>query len=148
MAPNPPQHDHAGCFEVRAERRRRAWFARVFVGRRSPGLCACARSTVASADQAANPYRGQQLDRFAEVSELHSRCSSTSTSAAGGGWSCLTQQEPVTFETLEGARRAAYLYAARGRPCKLIARDAYQRVVRCEYIPGHDDVVSHNGWFG
>jgi hypothetical protein len=58
------------------------------------------------------------------------------------------QEDPVTFETLEDAWRAASLYAARGRPCKLIARDAYQHVVRCEYIPGHDDVVSHNGWFG
>jgi len=58
------------------------------------------------------------------------------------------QEQPVTYETLDDARRAAYLYAARRRPCTLIARDAYQRVVSCEYIPSHAEVTSRNSWFG
>jgi hypothetical protein len=55
---------------------------------------------------------------------------------------------PVGCKNLEDARRAAHRYAARRRPCTLIARDAYQRVVRREDILGDDDVAPSNSWFG
>lgn len=42
----------------------------------------------------------------------------------------------VSYETLEGARRVAYLHAARRRPSELIIHDAYHRVVEREFIPG------------
>jgi hypothetical protein len=40
----------------------------------------------------------------------------------------------VTCETLEDARRLAYLHAARILPCELVVRDAYHRVVDHEII--------------
>ncbi len=40
----------------------------------------------------------------------------------------------VTCETLDDARRLAYLHAARILPCKLVIRDAYHRVVDHEII--------------
>ena len=42
----------------------------------------------------------------------------------------------VGCETLDDARRVAYLYAARKRPCELIVRDAYHRVVEHELVDG------------
>ena len=39
------------------------------------------------------------------------------------------QRELVTCETLDDARRVAYLCAARRRPCELIVCDAYHRVL-------------------
>lgn len=45
-------------------------------------------------------------------------------------------------------RHPGKLYAARRRPYKLTARDAHQRVVGCEYIPGNAEGVSGNSWFG
>ena len=35
----------------------------------------------------------------------------------------------VTCETLDDARRLAYLHAARILPCELVIRDAYHRVI-------------------
>jgi hypothetical protein len=40
----------------------------------------------------------------------------------------------VICETLDDARRLAYLHAARTRPCELVIRDAYHRVVDHEII--------------
>jgi hypothetical protein len=46
------------------------------------------------------------------------------------------QAERVMCETLEDARRVAYLCAARARPCELIVCDAYHRVLHSEFIDG------------
>ena len=46
------------------------------------------------------------------------------------------QREPVTCETLDDARRIAYLCAAERRPCELVVRDAYHRVVEHDYLVG------------
>jgi len=43
----------------------------------------------------------------------------------------------ITCETLDDARRMAYLSLAHGRPCELIVRDAYHRVLSRELIDGH-----------
>jgi hypothetical protein len=40
----------------------------------------------------------------------------------------------VTCESLDDARRLAYLHAARILPCELVIRDAYHRVVERETI--------------
>jgi hypothetical protein len=47
------------------------------------------------------------------------------------------KREPVTCETLDDARRVAYLCVAHMRPCELIVCDAYHRVVHREFINGH-----------
>jgi len=47
------------------------------------------------------------------------------------------QREPVTCETLDDARRVAYLCVAHTRPCELIVCDAYHRMLRHEFINGH-----------
>jgi hypothetical protein len=56
-----------------------------------------------------------------------------------GGWEVAMpdQRERVTCETLEDARRVAYLCAAHGRPCELIVCDAYDRILHHELINGH-----------
>jgi hypothetical protein len=48
----------------------------------------------------------------------------------------------VRCETLDDARRVAYLYAARKRACELIVRDAYQRVVYHEHLNEDRDPAS------
>ena len=48
-------------------------------------------------------------------------------------------ETPIACETLDDAKRVAYLCAARWRPCELIVRDAYHRVFRREHIDGRDD---------
>jgi hypothetical protein len=40
----------------------------------------------------------------------------------------------VACETLDDARRLAFLYAARILPCELVVRDAYHRVIDHEMI--------------
>jgi len=47
------------------------------------------------------------------------------------------KRKAVTCETLDDARRVAYLCVARMRPCELIVCDAYHRVVHHEFIDGH-----------
>lgn len=42
----------------------------------------------------------------------------------------------VSCETLEDARRIAYLTAARAQRCELIVRDAYNRIIEHELIEG------------
>jgi hypothetical protein len=44
------------------------------------------------------------------------------------------QREPVTCETLDDARRIAYLCAAHRHPCELVVRDAYHRVLEHDYF--------------
>ena len=46
------------------------------------------------------------------------------------------QGEPVTCETLDDARRIAYLCAAHRHPCELVVRDAYHRVLEHDYFSG------------
>jgi hypothetical protein len=55
------------------------------------------------------------------------------------------QREPVTCETLDDARRVAYLCAARRRPCELIVCDAYHRVLHHEFINGRGGRASTGG---
>jgi hypothetical protein len=40
------------------------------------------------------------------------------------------RREPLMCKTLEEASRVAYGCAADGRPCELVVRDAYHRVLR------------------
>jgi hypothetical protein len=40
----------------------------------------------------------------------------------------------VACETLADAQQLAYSVAARSRPCELIVRDAYHRLLRHEYL--------------
>jgi hypothetical protein len=47
------------------------------------------------------------------------------------------RRERVPCETLDDARRVAYLCAAHTRPCELIVCDAYHRVLQREFINGH-----------
>lgn len=54
------------------------------------------------------------------------------------GWEVELGDARITCETLDDARRIAFLKAARRRPCELVVRDAYHRVIECEHI---DDVV-------
>ena len=55
------------------------------------------------------------------------------------------QGELVTLETLDDARRVAYLCAAHRRPCELIVCDAYHRVLYREFIDGHGDPAGTGG---
>ncbi len=54
------------------------------------------------------------------------------------GWEITmpSRRERVACERLEEARGVAYLYAVRSRPCELIVRDAYHRVLERELITG------------
>jgi hypothetical protein len=56
----------------------------------------------------------------------------------GGSWEVElpAHHAQVTCETLDEIRRVAYLWAAHTRPCELIMRDPYQRVLRRESIEG------------
>ena len=55
------------------------------------------------------------------------------------------QSDPVTCETLDDARRVAYLCAAHTRPCELIVRDVYHHVLQHEFIDGHRRRTSVDG---
>ena len=56
-----------------------------------------------------------------------------------GRWEVLLpgRRGGITCETLDEAQRVAYLAVARTRPCELIVRDAYHRVIHRELIDGH-----------
>jgi len=43
----------------------------------------------------------------------------------------------IMCETLDDARRVAYLAVAHTRPCELVVRHAYHRVIHRELIDGH-----------
>ena len=55
-----------------------------------------------------------------------------------GAWDvALTGQDArITCDTLDDAREVASKFAAHRRPCELIVRDAYHRVLRREFIGG------------
>jgi hypothetical protein len=57
-----------------------------------------------------------------------------------GRWEVLAPGQPgrISCETLEDARRIAYLSVAHAHYCELIIRDAYNRVTEHELIDGHD----------
>lgn len=59
-----------------------------------------------------------------------------------GGWDVALpgQKAHITCPTPEHARRVALLYAASRRPCELVMRDAYHRVVLRELIATEDEV--------
>lgn len=48
----------------------------------------------------------------------------------------------IMCETLEDARRIAYLAVAHTRPCELIVRDAYHRVIQRELIEGREQATA------
>jgi hypothetical protein len=48
------------------------------------------------------------------------------------------RRKPLTCETLEEASSVAYRCAAERRPCELIIRDAYHRVLRRQMIMRRD----------
>ena len=50
----------------------------------------------------------------------------------------LGRHKGITCETLDEARRVAYLAVAHTHPCELIVHDAYYRVIHREVIDGHD----------
>jgi hypothetical protein len=59
---------------------------------------------------------------------------------ARGAWSVAPsadQAEQVVCATLAEARDVAYRWAGEHRPCELIVRDAYHRVVRRELVNGN-----------
>lgn len=55
-----------------------------------------------------------------------------------GAWDVVLPDadEHIICETLEEASKIAYRCAANRRPCELIVRDAYHRVLRREQISG------------
>lgn len=53
---------------------------------------------------------------------------------ARGGWEIDLDDVRLTCETLEDARRIATVSAARLRPCELIVRDAYHRVIERQHV--------------
>lgn len=44
------------------------------------------------------------------------------------------EREPLVCKTLDEASRLAYSCAADRRPCELVVRDAYHRVLRHEHV--------------
>ena len=64
-----------------------------------------------------------------------------------GGWEVALpdQRELITLETLDDARRVAYLCAAHGRPFELIVCDAHHRVLHHEFINGHVNPAGARG---
>jgi hypothetical protein len=60
--------------------------------------------------------------------------------SARGAWEVALpdQRERVTCDTLEEASRVAYRCATNRRPCELIIRDAYHRVLQRQLIMRRD----------
>ena len=57
-----------------------------------------------------------------------------------GGWEIVLpgERDHVTCETLDEARRVAYLCAVHRHPCELVVCDAYHRVLHRELIDGDE----------
>jgi hypothetical protein len=53
------------------------------------------------------------------------------------------RRKGIICDTLDEARRVAYLAVARTRPCELIVHDAYHRVIHQELIAGHQTPPSN-----
>jgi hypothetical protein len=62
---------------------------------------------------------------------------------AGGVWEVELPDRPehVSCETLDDAKRVAYLCAAHRHPCELIVRDAYHRVLHRVLIDGDAELA-------
>jgi hypothetical protein len=58
-----------------------------------------------------------------------------------GAWEVVLPDRPdhLTCQTLADAQRTASAQAARRRPCELIVRDAYHRVLHRELVNGMGD---------
>jgi len=58
---------------------------------------------------------------------------------ARGRWEVITAdgRGRISCETLEDARRIAYLTVAHAKSCELIVRDAYNRIIEHELIESH-----------
>jgi hypothetical protein len=56
-----------------------------------------------------------------------------------GWWEVITEdgRGRISCETLEDARRIAYLTVAHAKNCELIVRDAYNRIIEHELIERH-----------
>lgn len=61
-----------------------------------------------------------------------------------GGWDIVFpgRRDRVTCETLDEARRVAYLCAAHRHSCELVVRDADHSVMHREFIDGDDEAAS------
>ena len=59
-----------------------------------------------------------------------------------GGWDIdlPDQHARVRCETLDDAKRMAFLRAAHGHACTVVVRDAYHRVLDEQFIAGDDDM--------
>ena len=57
-----------------------------------------------------------------------------------GGWQIALpgEHDRVTCETLDEARRMAYLCTTHRHPCELVVCDAYHRVLSREFIDGEN----------
>lgn len=60
-----------------------------------------------------------------------------------GGWDVELpdQHASVRCETLDDAKRVAFLHAAHSRACTVVVRDAYHRVLEEEFIASNQDVA-------
>jgi hypothetical protein len=57
-----------------------------------------------------------------------------------GTWEVVVpdRRGPLVCKTLDDARRVGRAYAARTRPCELVIRDAYHRVIARDLITAED----------
>jgi len=64
-----------------------------------------------------------------------------------GHWEVLVlgSKGRISCETLEDARRIAYLSVAHAQDCELVVRDAYNRVLQRELIDGHRSGPTERG---
>lgn len=67
-----------------------------------------------------------------------------------GRWEVLVpgRRKGIICDTLDEARRVAYLAVAHKRPCELIVHDALHRVVHQELIAGHQTASSSSPHYG
>ena len=67
-----------------------------------------------------------------------------------GGWDIdlPDQHARVRCETLDDAKRVAFLRAAHGHACTVVVRDAYHRVLDEEFIASDDDIAPQSAPHG
>jgi hypothetical protein len=60
-----------------------------------------------------------------------------------GSWGITlpAKHEPISYPTLDGARREAYRLAAHWHPCEIVMLDAYHRVVHRQLIDSYEDAA-------
>ncbi len=61
-----------------------------------------------------------------------------------GGWEVDLEDARIPCDTLDDARRIASLNAARRRPCELVVRDAYHRVIQHEHVDSAPETSSQS----